>query len=446
MTLSTLPPSLRKKLKKPYNAASFVLPPTNFHPGQQYVFDHEARNKVVLAGRGWGKSVLLQTTAIQKCLGYQGTINPRSPQVAVILMPWMKQAIDIHWQALLNAFDVGGYLRHWVKKLDKSRYRIDFIGDRPSLLLRGVHNGEALRGINPVWAGCDEFQDFGVGFWDTVLMPALGRNHDYSTQVIGTPKGKGSYFHKFCEDARNDSDFLYLHQTTEDNPFFPKQNIESARRRLPPKLFAQEYLASWESFAGQVFTEFDDRHVTEAIPTNFRSVWLGCDWGDTNAALVVIGISADGVYYVLDSWHNTTGMTIPLDTHIEAAIGLCRKWNVYKTFCDPSRPASILAFRQAGEKHGVKGLQRSVRAFNRIEEGCQVVNSLLHQDRLYFSSSLNTCPPEEISLVDEVRSYHRAVDKDGNVLEAIAPNQFDHRTDSLRYLLASLEFNRLVDD
>lgn len=400
----------------------------------------------MLAGRGWGKSVLLQTTAIQLCLGYKGKINPRSPQVAVILMPWMKQAIDIHWQALLNLFDEGAPLRHWVKKLDKSRYRIDFIGERPSLLLRGVHNGEALRGINPVWAGCDEFQDFGTGFWDTVLLPALGRNANYSALVIGTPKGKGSYFHKFCTEAQADPDFFYLHQTTADNPHFPKENIESARRRMPKKLFQQEFEASWESFSGQIFEHLQDHHITTALPTAFRGVWMGCDWGDTNPALVVVGQSADGIYYVLDTWHSTTGLTVPIDEHVNKAIELARKWNVRKVFCDPSRPASILEFRKAGKKHSVEGLQRSVKAFNRVKEGNQVINSFFYQDKLYVSDRLADTLPEEVSFIDELRSYHRAVDKDGNVRDEVAPGQFDHRTDSLRYCVASLQFHQLTGE
>jgi hypothetical protein len=157
------------------------------HKKQLEVFRDPAQLIFILAGRGWGKSMLMLFVAIVFCLTYSEPINPASPQVALIVMPTFKQAKSIFWLPLLNLLE----LLPIVENVNKSDYRITFSGQRPDLLLRGADlQGTRLRGLNLAFVGCDEAQDLDPNVWSTVLQPALSRNKNWRALIIGTPKGK----------------------------------------------------------------------------------------------------------------------------------------------------------------------------------------------------------------------------------------------------------------
>lgn len=405
----------------------------DLHSAQQKVFRHPARAKVVCAGRGLGKSRLLLTKAIVKCLSYQGVIDPVSPQVALITMPTLKMARSIHWQPLLNVLEKCPL----VENVNRSDFRISFKGNRPDLLIRGADNGgDRLRGLNLIWAGLDEYQDFNPTVWSEVLFPALARNADWEALIIGTPKGRQSHFYKLHEQALKTKGWQYFHFVTADNPFFPREHLERARQELPPKVYRQEFEASWEDFDGQLLDQLRRDHIATP-PGNYRSVYIGVDWGDVNPAVLVIGLSHQGVYYLLDHWRNETGQPVTEQQLLDKAAHLSREHNVYRCYLPDDRPASVLSFRRHGKAHSVKGLQRAVevkRSKPGPMERATILNSLLYQNRLYLT-------PKTEELYDVFASYHRAKDKDGNLLNKPADGQDDHPIDAAAYCIATLEFN-----
>lgn len=404
----------------------------SLHPKQADIFFDEARVKVLCAGRGVGKSVLLLTTAILICLNYKGAINPVSPQQALICMPTLKMARSIHWQALLNLVE----RLPLVDKVDRSNFRIVFKGERPDLILRGADlGGDRLRGLNLVWAGLDEFQDFHPEVWDKVLRPALTRNKNWAALVIGTPKGKVSYFYKFHVQAIANAEWAYFHAVTADNPFLDLEEIARAERELPPKVFRQEYLASWEEFDGQFFSSIDESAKASVVPDNFKACFLSGDWGDVNPCLMVTGVTHSGDYYMLDHWQGDGSTPVPEDDIKSIASDFCTKYRIAKAFLPDDRPASIMSFRRYGKKHGVDGLKYTVQVKRNspgVMERAIIGNSLFHQNRLFFT-------PKTAHLYDTFSSYHRDKDAAGNLLTTPAKGQDSHAVDSELYLLGQLE-------
>jgi hypothetical protein len=405
------------------------------HRKQLQIFSDRSRVKVVCAGRGFGKSILLLVTALHVCLGYAGTINPISPQTALIVMPTLKMARGIHWLPLLNLAEKIPA----VKRVDKSDFRIQFHGDRPDLILRGAdYGGDKLRGLNLIWAGLDEYQDFHHEVWEKALYPALSRNADWSALVIGTPKGKQSHFYEFHERAISSPDWSYYHAITADNPYIRRREIRRAKRQLPPKTYRQEFEASWENFDGQIFDQLQETHKLQAtdLPSSYQQVLIGVDWGDINPAVVAIGVQ-DQQYYLLSAWHNEAGIPTTEDDLKDRVQKLCDRFSAYRCYLPDDRPASVLAFRRWGKAKGCMGMRRSIqvkRGQPGVVERGMIINSLLYQDRLFFA-------PECHHLYDKFGSYHRGKDGQGNLLPKPAGQQDDHEIDATAYVIGQLEGN-----
>jgi hypothetical protein len=397
------------------------------------VFNDKARVKVLCSGRGFGKSRLLLTIALYLCISFQGTIDPVSPQVVCILMPTLKMAKAIHWLPLLSVLE-GCPL---VKDINKSDFRITFHGSRPDLILRGCDNGgDRLRGLNLHAALLDEFQDISPVVWEEVVFAALARNKDWQALLIGTPKGKTSYFFKIHTQALKEPDWSYHHFVTSDNPFFPRQHLERARRELPPKIFRQEFEASWESFEGALFTAIERHHITNDIPDSFRSIYLGADFGDIHPALAVVGLSHSGAYYIIDFWKNKAGIPVTEPELQAQAARFSKEYGIYRCFLPDDRPGSILSFRRFGKANGVPALQRSVEVKRNKPgpmERVQIGDSMFYQNRLFFG-------PKAADLYDEFASFHRDKDADGNLMNRPAKGQENHVIDATMHVVATLEF------
>lgn len=392
------------------------------HPGQYEIYEHPARFKVLVAGRRFGKSRLLLSKIIETATNYTGQYDKASPPVVLLIMPTLKQARAVHWQSLLNILKDD----HRVKKIYKSDFRISFKGNKPDILLRGANdnNGDGIRGLKIVFVGVDEMQDIKPIVIDEALFPALMDSPNSEALIIGTPKGKASYFYRLSLRAQLRDDWAYFHKCSQDNPFIPKEALQNARETFPPKVFNQEYMASWESFDGQILTSLSTDNLIDhnKIPTQFDAVYVGVDWGDINPANVVIGRKAN-YYYLLDVWENDTLGAVEPVVQSSEVFKMVTKYKATYGFADPSQPGKILSLRKAGLK--------VVGGYNRVLEGNNVVNTLLFQKRFLISRNL-------VKIYDKLESYHRH-SKDGVVLDEVAPAQDDHAIDAIRYVLATLE-------
>jgi Terminase large subunit, T4likevirus-type, N-terminal len=402
------------------------------HEKQRLILESPARLKAVNAARRFGKSEALLREAIAKCLGYKGKMRRGSNKVAMIVMPYLVQAKAVHWQPLLSLLRDAPF----VDNINHSELRVKFVGDRPDLLLKGADNqGDRLRGQDIIWAGLDEYADFHPDVWDYALYPAMAANPDWSAMIIGTPKGKRNHFYEFCKKAYKKHDWQYFHFKTWDNPHVPREFIEEAEATLPPRVFQQEMEADWVNFAGAIFDEFKSSHSIAILPAEFADIFLGADWGQVHPYLAIVGVTQQGRYYVIDHWEPLVTPTVE-DVLIREAVRLCQKWDVRRSFLPDDAPASILAFRQAGDRLGIPGLKRAV-AVKRHEPGRMagyaIMNSLFYQNRLYISQRL-------IGMKKDIESFHRAKDRNGLLLEETAPGQNNHSIDAVRHVVSTIEF------
>ena len=403
----------------------------DLHEKQRLVHEDDRRFRVLCCGRRFGKSRLAMSEAVKRSLAYDGPYDAASPPVIVIGMPNLPMAKRVFFRPLTQLLD-----NHpEIDRVNRSDSIIHIKGDRPDIVCLGLNDGygERARGLR-IWGFLgDEIQAIKRGILDEVVIPAMADTAQSWALLTGTPKGKLNHLYELTERRHTENDWAYYHFLTSDNPHIPREEIDRAKRVLDPRTYRQEYEASFEDFAGKILSEFQERHYMSSITIEFDRVFMGVDWGDRHPAAVVVGYSKNSGYWVVDTWHNTSGQVVPEDVFRGHLVRLANKWDVWRAYCDPSRPSSILALR----KLPAAGLKRAIKGYNPIEEGLAVMNSLLHQDRLHVAPHLK-------HFIDCAEAYHRKTDIDGNIIDKVEDGQDDHELDCSRYVLATIEVKRIM--
>lgn len=417
----------------------------SLHRKQREIYDHAARFKVLCAGRRFGKSRLAIWKAVFKSLDFPGTIDPLSPETVLLTEPTLVMAKQILWRPLIDLCEKTD-LKKLVKDINRSEHRIDFISNKPPIVVAGTNdgNGDGLRGKRLWYYGGDEFQDTTPGVFDTVIRPALSDTKGSTAMLSFTPKGTLNHTYELFQRCHKDSRYASFLRSSLDNPFVDKAEIETARLTLPPRIFRQEFEASFETFASQVYQELSEANKCSvaSVPERFDLVVSGVDFGDRHPAITVLGQRL-GVWYFLEAWSPKGERPIPQPVFDSEAVRLVAKYNVQYVYCDPSRPSAILALRALGEQYRLQGLTRAIAGFNRISEGNLQVASLIYTGRLQFPIRSRADEPGTSNEVyygadayPLFEAYSYKTDKGGNATEEIAPGQFDHCVDSTRYALA----------
>jgi hypothetical protein len=324
----------------------------------------------------------------------------------------------------------------FVQSINNSELRISFKGNKPDVILRGTNedDGDGLRGLKIYFAAVDEFQDIKVGIWDNTIFPALSDTPGSKALLCATPKGRSHPLYKFYQKIKDLKEWAYFNFYTKDNPHFPKSQLRIAKSQMPPKSYRQEFQASWEDFDGQLFDQLNDSHFISNIPSDL-SFYIGCDWGDTNPAFIVVGLSKDySKFYIVDSWFNQSQQPITQDEFLDKLAAACTKYKIYKTYLPDDRPAAIKSARILGNKQDISGLKRAVQVSRSqlgVMSSIEIINNLFYQNNLFINSSLT-------EVKSQFQDYHRASDKDGNLLNKPADCQSDHLIDAARYVIALL--------
>ena len=210
-------------------------------PWQQEVWNHEARVKVVAAGRRTGKSrlaaYLLIVNALQADRGH-----------VFYVAPTQGQARDIMWQTLL---EVGHPV---IEGSHINNLQIKLINGA-MISLKGADRPETMRGVSLKYLVMDEYADMKPEVWEQILRPALADQKGQAL-FIGTPMGRNHFYELYLYGQKgDDSSFAAFHFTSFDNPILDPTEIEAAKKSMSSFAFRQEFMASFEALGGELFKE-----------------------------------------------------------------------------------------------------------------------------------------------------------------------------------------------
>lgn len=244
---------------------------------QQTIAEDSHRFRVVIAGRRFGKTHL----AIRELCFHAKEPNKEVWYIA----PTYRQSKQIVWRKLKNRLQD---LR-WTKKVNESELSIT-LKNNSVISLKGADNADSLRGVGLDFMVMDEFADIDPEAWYEVLRPTLADKQG-GALFIGTPKGLGNWAHELyqmpTEQPEQWSSFQY---TTVDGGNVKPEEIEAAKRDLDERTFRQEFMATFETYAGRIYYSFDRKTNTkESNDIDTSIIYVGMDFNiDPMSAVIAV--------------------------------------------------------------------------------------------------------------------------------------------------------------
>jgi len=251
---------------------------------QKLVAESPQRFRVVCAGRRWGKTHL----ALRELARFAAQPN----QLCYYVSPSYKMSKNILWRKIKKKLTS----INWVKKINETELTLELVNGSV-IMLKGADNFDSLRGVGINFLVMDEMADIDPAAWYEVLRPTLSDTTGHAL-IIGTPKG-GNHFKDLYDTAKIRQGWVSFQFTTIDGGNVPEEEIEQARLDLDARTFRQEYLATFEQYAGVIAYAFGDHNYLAAPGIQAHTpLILGMDFNTSPMSCVIMVRTRDGLHAI----------------------------------------------------------------------------------------------------------------------------------------------------
>jgi phage terminase large subunit len=185
---------------------------------------------------------------------------------------------------------------NWIKKINESDLTIELVNGS-EISLRGADNYDSLRGVGLNFLVIDEAADIEPEAWYEVLRPTLSDTGG-SALFLGTPKGY-NWFKTLYDLGKTRNGWVSFQFSTIDGGNVPQEEIEQARLDLDTRTFQQEYMGTFEQYAGIIaysFGEHNIKNAEEIAPT--QPLILGLDFNISPMSCVVMTKTEQGLHAI----------------------------------------------------------------------------------------------------------------------------------------------------
>lgn len=263
---------------------------------QAQVFHSKKRFRVIIGGRQIGKSHLSCVELIT------ATISKPNAK-AIYLAKTLGQAKRTIWDSLLQ------FAKPYILKANHSELSLLLINGSTIRCL-GAEQHDALRGINVDLLVGDEIAswDKAKEIWEGVLQATLLVRNGRALFVT-SPKGYNFAYDLFQLGQGQDADWQSWRFKTSDCPRITSEMLDVFRRTNDPRLFDQEYNASFVAAVGIVYDSFDVNKHVRRIEDNGSQVYAGIDFNVNPLSCAIVQNSEAGKFVVLENletWGSTT--------------------------------------------------------------------------------------------------------------------------------------------
>lgn len=254
---------------------------------QKNICDSAVQNRFVVSvcGRRFGKTFVSMRELAR------AASHPNS-QVWYVA-PSYRMAKGIVWDQLK------GKLKdlRWIEASNEAELKLR-LKNGSVIHLKGADNPDSLRGVGLDFIVLDEFQDIDARVWTEVLRPTLSDKGGRAL-FIGTPRGVGSWSHEMYSMAQHTDGWTAHSYTTLDGGNVPETEIEQARRDMDQRTFEQEYLATFNTYSGQVYYNFSrDYTIQSCQGKDIREIHCGIDFNVDPMSVCISVIENNTVYFV----------------------------------------------------------------------------------------------------------------------------------------------------
>lgn len=268
----------------------------------------------------------------------------------------------------------------------------------------------------------------GKDAFNVALRPTLDKPGSKAL-FISTPRGRNNWFSEFYQRGFSDEfpQWVSIHATYLDNPRMSEVDIEEARRSMSKAEFAQEYMADFTMFEGQVWNFDAEECIQDLSEMDFSSMDIvaGLDVGfrDPTAFVVYAYDHTNGMYYVLDEYYSAEKTTA---RHAEAIRSLIDRYGIDFIFIDSAAQQTRFDLAQEYDI-STNNAKKS------INDGIAAVGALVDNDRLIVDQKC-------VRTIMSLEQYQW--DPNPSLLnEKPIHNEYCHMADALRYGVYSYETN-----
>ena len=178
--------------------------------------------------------------------------------------PTYKMCKQIIWDDIKEKF-----IRcRWAKKINESDLTITLVNGS-HIYLRSGDNPDTLRGVSMDYLVMDEAAMIDHRMWTEVCRPALSDRQGGGI-FLTTPKGKNSWVYQLWQGAHEQENWGAFKYTTLEGGNVLPEEIEQARNELDDKSFRQEYEASFETYAGSIYYNWDSKKHIKKQDVDFK--------------------------------------------------------------------------------------------------------------------------------------------------------------------------------
>lgn len=269
--------------------------------------------------------------------------------------------------------------------------------------------------------------------WHNTIMPMI-KAEDNRTRIIGTPKGQNLFYELFLRGMGKDHEYASYRYSVYDSPYWTKEQIEEVRKKTPELIWKQEYMASFEAFAGMIYPDFKEEIHCKSAPdrkvTDIFFVVLDPGW-EHPTACILAKEDLEGNIFVIDEFRESYLHAGDITRYLNSLLvrnGL-KEENIEMFIMDPagkktdqtSGQSIVFQLREEGWPF--------IEANNDVMAGISRVTRMIRENKLFIDK--NRCP----KLVEEVKNYHWKEFSDGSYGMNPSPYKIgDDLIDTVRYL------------
>ena len=262
--------------------------------------------------------------------------------------------------------------------------------------------------------------------FNVALRPTLDKDNSKAI-FISTPRGRNNYFAEFYHRGFSDDfpEWCSIKATWNENPRVSEQDIVEAKKGMSDAEFAQEYMADFNVFEGQVWTFNHEQCVADLseFDTSKMDVFAGLDVGykDPTAFCVIAYDWEEEKFHLVDEYLNSERTT---EQHAAEIQKLIDKWDIDYIYIDSAAAQTRFDFAQ---NYDIS----TINAKKSVLDGIGHVAGVIDNDKLIVNQ---TCR-ESLMALDQYQW-----DPNPNLLkEKPKHNQASHMADALRYALYTFE-------
>jgi hypothetical protein len=262
--------------------------------------------------------------------------------------------------------------------------------------------------------------------FNVALRPTLDKENSKAI-FISTPRGRNNYFAEFYYRGFSDEfpEWCSVKATWHENPRVSEADIVEARKTMSEAEFAQEYLADFNVYEGQVWAFNHEECLADLsqLDTTGMDIFAGLDVGykDPTAFCVIAYDWNERKYYLVDEYLDSEKTTEQHAMHIQKLI---QKWDIDYIYIDSAAQQTRYDFAQ---NYDIS----TINAKKSVLDGIGHVGGIVDNDDLIVNQ---TCK-EAISSLDQYQW-----DPNPNLLkEKPKHNMASHMADAMRYALYTFE-------